>query len=76
MSWPALVTVASGELTMVDSHDCEVRRYRMGRSFMDAGEGRVDVRCNSSETETVVYVTYLYVPAGQSPPVSCSNPGC
>jgi hypothetical protein len=43
---------------------------------MDAGEGHLHAAFNSGATETVVHVTYLDVPAGQSAPVPASNPGC
>ena len=73
---PALVTIASGELTLVDSHECEVRRYPSGASFMDSGQGHVHTAFNAGATDMVLYVTYLDVPAGQSPLVPTSNPGC
>jgi len=73
---PALVTVASGELTLVDGDDCGVRRYPAGASFMDPGQGHVHVGLNTTTAETVVYVTYLDVPVGQSPLVVAPAPGC
>lgn len=73
---PALVTVTSGELTLVDGGDCSVRRYSAGASFMDPGQGHVHVALNTTTAETVVYVTYLDVPVGQSPLVVAPAPGC
>jgi quercetin dioxygenase-like cupin family protein len=73
---PALVTVASGELTLVDGDDCSVRRYSAGASFMDPGQGHVHVGLNTTTAETVLYVTYLDVPVGQSPLIVASAPGC
>ena len=73
---PALVTVTSGELTLVDGDDCGVRRYSAGASFMDPGQGHVHVGLNTTTAETVLYVTYLDVPVGQSPLIPAPAPGC
>lgn len=73
---PALVTVTAGELTVVDSEGCEVRRYAAGSSFMDSGHGHVHVAFNSGAAEMVLYVTYLDVPVGQSPLVPVQGPAC
>jgi quercetin dioxygenase-like cupin family protein len=73
---PALVTVTAGELTFVDGDDCSVRRYSAGASFMDAGQGHVHVAFNATTAETVLYVTYLDVPVGQSPLVVAPAPEC
>lgn len=73
---PAIASVAAGELTIVDSDGCEVRRYPAGTAFMDEGHGHVHTGFNATSVETVVYVTYLDVPAGQSPLVPAANPGC
>ena len=73
---PALVTVASGELTLVDGDDCSVRRYPAGASFIDPGQGHVHVGLNPTAAETVLFVTYLDVPVGQSPLVVAPAPGC
>lgn len=73
---PALVTVTSGEITIVDGEGCAVHRYPAGSSFMDAGQGHVHTGFNATNVETAVYVTYLDVPLGQSPLVPVENPGC
>jgi quercetin dioxygenase-like cupin family protein len=73
---PALVTITAGELTLVDGDDCGVRRYAAGASFMDPGQGHVHVALNTTTAETVLYVTYLDVPVGQSPLVVAPAPGC
>jgi len=73
---PAIASVASGELTLVDSEGCTVRRYGAGTAFTDQGHGHVHTGFNATNVETVVYVTYLDVPAGQSPLVPAANPGC
>lgn len=73
---PAIASVASGELTIVHGEGCLVRRYPAGTAFMDPGQGHVHIGFNATGVETVVYVTYLDVPAGQSPLVPAANPGC
>ena len=73
---PAIVSVAAGELTIVDGDGCAVRPYGAGTAFMDEGRGHVHTGFNATNVETVVYVTYLDVPAGQSPLVPTANPGC
>ena len=73
---PALVTVTSGELTLVDGDGCSVHRYPAGASFMDPGQGHVHVGLNTTSAETELYVTYLDVPVGQSPLIVVSAPGC
>jgi quercetin dioxygenase-like cupin family protein len=73
---PALVTVAAGELTVVDGDHCEARRYVAGSSFMDSGQGHVHTAYNSGAVEMTLYVTYLDVPVGQSPLVPVQAPGC
>ena len=73
---PVLVTIASGELTLVDSHRCEVRRYGTGAAFMDIGHGHVHTAFNGGSTDVVIYATYLEVPPGQSPLQPAENPGC
>ena len=73
---PAMVTVAAGQLTVVDSHECAVRRYSAGASFMDTGQGHVHTAFNAGDVDMVLYVTYLDVPAGQSPLVPTQGPSC
>ena len=73
---PAIVSVASGELTIVHAEGCLVRRYPAGTAFVDPGQGHVHIGFNAGAVETVVYVTYLDVPTGQGPLVPAPNPGC
>ena len=73
---PAIASVASGELTVIGEEGCTVRRYGAGMAFVDPGQGHVHIGFNATGVETVVYVTYLDVPAGQSPLVPTTNPGC
>ena len=73
---PALVTLAAGELTIVDSEACQVHHYGAGSSFIDAGQGHVHTAFNAGSVETLIYVTYLDVPVGQAPLVPVANPGC
>lgn len=46
------------------------------RSGGDPGQGRVHVGLDTTTAETVVSVTYLAVPVGQSPLVVAPPPGC
>lgn len=73
---PALVTVFSGTLTLVDGDDCSVRQYGAGQSFIDPGQGHVHVGLNTGSVETVLFVTYLDVPVGTSPLMVAPAPGC
>jgi quercetin dioxygenase-like cupin family protein len=73
---PALVTVAAGELTLVDGDSCTTHPYAAGSSFMDAGQGHVHTAYNAQDVEMTLYVTYLDVPVGASPLVPVANPGC
>ncbi|MGH7475979.1 MAG: cupin domain-containing protein [Longimicrobiales bacterium] len=73
---PAIVTVASGALSIINATDCVHRVYGAGRSFVDPGQGNVHVGFNDTAGETVVYVTFLDVPAGQGPTIPADDPGC
>ena len=73
---PAIVSVVSGEVTFVDGEGCEVRQYPAGTAFVDTGRGHVHTAFNATAVATVLYVTYLDVPSGQSPLVTAPNPGC
>jgi hypothetical protein len=73
---PAIVSVQSGELTIVHAEGCHVGSYPAGTGLVDLGQGHVHTGFNATQQATVVYVTYLDVPAGQSPLVPTSNPGC
>lgn len=73
---PALVNVAAGEITIVHAEGCEVRGYVAGSAFVDLGQGNAHVGFNPGAVETVLHVTYLDVPPGQSPLVPVPAPGC
>lgn len=73
---PVIVTIASGSLTLVDGDTCRPTTYVAGQTFADAGQGHVHVAFNSGAGEMVLYATYFGVPAGQSPLVPTTNPGC
>jgi len=73
---PAIVSVVSGEVTFVDGEGCQVRQYPAGTAFVDLGRGHVHTAFNATAIATVLYVTYLDVPSGQSPLVTAPNPGC
>ena len=73
---PVIVSVVSGELTLVRDDGCAVYRYPAGTSFVDPGQGMVHAAFNGTSGETVLNATYLGVPKGQSPLVPVANPGC
>jgi quercetin dioxygenase-like cupin family protein len=75
---PAIVTIASGTLTLYDGDDptCTGRPYVAGEAFVDIGSGHVHRGRNLSTTDNVeLYVTYLGVPAGTSPRIDAADPG-
>jgi quercetin dioxygenase-like cupin family protein len=71
---PAIATVAAGQLTIINAKDCVTRQYPAGKAFIDPGQGNVHVGFNTTDVETVVYVTFLDVPAGQSPTIPSPEP--
>ncbi len=73
---PAIASVAAGELTIINATDCVTRRYAAGKAFIDLGQGHVHIGFNATAAQTVVYVTFLDVPAGQSPLIAANDPGC
>ena len=73
---PAIASVAAGRLTIINATDCVRRRYAAGKAFIDLGQGHVHIGFNATADETVVYVTYLDVPAGQAPTIAAEDPGC
>ena len=74
---PVIVSVAEGELELVNERDCVVRTYAAGEAFVDPGQGNVHVASNPSTTDdAVAYATFLGVPHGEPatvwvPPVDC-----
>lgn len=74
---PVVVSVAEGELELVNERDCVVRTYSAGEAFIDPGQGNVHVASNPSTTDdAVAYATFLGVPDGTPattmvPPVDC-----
>jgi quercetin dioxygenase-like cupin family protein len=63
---PAVVLVASGELTFYDGDDesCTGRTFSAGQALIDPGQGHVHFAVNQGPTPTVVWVTYFDVPLG------------
>lgn len=74
---PVIVSVAEGELEVVNERDCITRTYVAGEAFVDPGQGNVHVASNPSTTDTATaYATFLGVPDGGAPtiwtePVDC-----
>jgi quercetin dioxygenase-like cupin family protein len=63
---PAVVLVASGQLTFYDGDDesCTGRTYSAGQALIDPGQGHVHFAVNQGQTPGVVWVTYFDVPSG------------
>lgn len=74
---PVIVSVAEGELEVVNKRDCIVRTYSAGEAFIDPGQGNIHIASNPSQNDsTVAYATFLGVPDGAPatvlvPPVNC-----
>ncbi len=73
---PVIVTVASGALSIINASDCVRRVYAAGKAFVDPGQGNVHVGYNETAGETVVYATFLDVPAGRPATIPADDPGC
>ena len=74
---PAIVSVRTGELTIVRADGCTVHRYPAGAALIDPGHGMIHAAFNSAAAGvTVLDVTYLDVPHGQRPLVPVATPGC
>jgi hypothetical protein len=73
---PVIATIASGELSIINASDCVTRHYGGGNAFVDPGQGNVHIGFNDTASETVVYATYLGVPAGQPATIPAQDPGC
>jgi quercetin dioxygenase-like cupin family protein len=74
---PAVVLVASGELTFYDGDDesCTGRKYSAGQALIDPGQGHVHFAVNQGPTPAVVWVTYFDVPPGMGPRNDAPAPG-
>jgi len=73
---PAIASVASGELSIINATDCVKRGYPAGKAFVDPGQGNVHIGFNEGTTAAVVFVTFLDVPAGQGATIPAQDPGC
>jgi quercetin dioxygenase-like cupin family protein len=75
---PVLVTVKSGELTLVYASDttCQGRTYRAGESFVDRGDEVVHTALNRGSGNVEIWATYL-VPGTPGTParIDASSPG-
>ena len=74
---PVVVLVAQGELTLYSSEDpsCTGRTYAAGQAFIDRGQGHVHIGRASEVGNTVLWVTYFDVPAGQPFRQDAPDPG-
>lgn len=69
----AIGVVQAGTFGVIEETDCVVRTYEAGETFFHRGQGILDVGYNAGEGDAVVYVTFLGVPAGESPTVPHEN---
>ena len=60
---PVIANVAEGELVYVGAEDCTEVAYAAGEAFLDTGHGHVHTAFNRLTTPTVLYATFLQVPA-------------
>jgi hypothetical protein len=75
---PVLVTVKSGELTLVyaDDTSCQGRTYRAGESFVDRGDETVHTALNRGGTNLEFWATYLVPGApGTALRIDAASPG-
>ena len=72
---PALITVNSGTLTIVE-HDCSTRTYTAGSAFVDVGLGEVHDALNNGSDAVTGYATYLNVPTGSPSRIDAPAPAC
>lgn len=63
---PVIVSVAEGQLDLINERDCVVRTYSTGEAFIDPGQGNIHIASNPSTTDqAVAYATFLGVPDGK-----------
>lgn len=74
---PVVVVVTQGELTLYSGEDstCTGRTYSAGQAFIDRGQGHVHIGRASATGNTVLWVTYFDVPAGQPFRIDAPDPG-
>ena len=73
---PVIVTVVSGAVTIIDGSTCSSRVFVAGEAFIDLGQGHAHVGENHTGAETILYATFLDVPADGGPTIPAENPGC
>jgi quercetin dioxygenase-like cupin family protein len=62
------VTVAQGSLTVQDPDTCDTQAFAAGSGFVEEG-GVIHRAFNAGSTITILYVTYVGIPAGSPPDV-------
>ena len=75
---PVLVTIKSGEMTLVyaDDASCQGRIYKAGESFVDRGDETIHNALNRGSTNLEFWATYL-VPGAPGTParIDAGSPG-
>jgi mannose-6-phosphate isomerase-like protein (cupin superfamily) len=75
---PVLVTIKSGEMTLVyaDDASCQGRIYRPGESFVDRGDETIHNALNRGSTNLEFWATYLVPGApGTAARIDAGSPG-
>lgn len=74
---PVIVSVAEGELEVINERDCDAHTYVAGEAFLDPGQGNVHIASNPSTTDgAVAYATFLGVPDGEPATQSVAPVNC
>jgi quercetin dioxygenase-like cupin family protein len=76
---PVLVTIKSGELTLVYANDptCRGRTYTAGQAFVDRGDETVHTALNTGSTPVEFWATYLVPGApGTAFRIDAADPAC
>jgi quercetin dioxygenase-like cupin family protein len=72
---PAVVTIASGELTLDQAMDCSSTTYTAGQVVVEPAEHVHQVR-NSGAANLEFWVTFLDIPVGSPQRIEADDPGC
>jgi quercetin dioxygenase-like cupin family protein len=72
---PAIVTIASGELTLDQAMDCSSRTYGAREVIVEPAQHVHQVR-NTGTANLEFWVTFLDVPVGSPQRIEADDPGC
>jgi quercetin dioxygenase-like cupin family protein len=72
---PAIVTIASGELTLDQAMDCSSTTYAAGQVIVEPA-GHVHQVRNTGGSNLEFWVTFLDIPVGSPQRIEADDPGC